>query len=108
MIRFVDLTEALGAGPACALLDTVDDRFEQRSDGSHVLENLDDVREAAGERGVALVPAGFFDAPEDDDGPFCAECRQPFAWNDEADRDEPDPLCDGCAHKLAGERRISR
>jgi len=65
VIRFVDLTEALGAGPACAIYDTVVDRFDQRGDGSHCLENLDDVREAAGERGVALVPAGFFDGVAD-------------------------------------------
>lgn len=65
MFRFVDLTEEYwtdGGSPVCAILDTVTDSFLAVGgcDGCHVLHGLDDVRDAGGERAVALVPDGFF------------------------------------------------
>ena len=66
MYRFVDLNDSYWANPdgtedaQCAILDTVTNRFLD-CDGKHVLGDIDEVREAAGERGVDLVPAGFFE-----------------------------------------------
>lgn len=40
-------------------------------------------------------------ASENGDGPFCACCRQPFHWNDGADRDDEAPICNGCSHVAA-------
>jgi hypothetical protein len=68
MIRFVDLTSSYwvdGDGPpCCAFLNTVSDTFIALADGTHVFDNLGDVRKILGERGVALVPDGFFTAKD--------------------------------------------
>jgi hypothetical protein len=66
MYRFVDLNDSYWTNPdgsedaQCAILDTRTNRFLE-CDGSHVLGGIDEVREAAGERGVSLVPFGFFE-----------------------------------------------
>ncbi len=70
MFRFVDLTEAYWCldesdqeapgKPCCGIIDTVTDKFLSDSMGSHVLDGIEEVREAGGDRAVALVPAGFF------------------------------------------------
>ncbi len=58
MLRFVDLTphywpdEHPDNPSACAILSTVTDTF-LAVDGAHVLDSVDDVREAAGERAPA-------------------------------------------------------
>lgn len=66
MYRFVDLNDSYWTNPdgsedaQCAILDTRTNRFLE-CDGKHVLGDIDEVRDAAGERGVGLVPAGFFE-----------------------------------------------
>jgi hypothetical protein len=66
MYRFVDLNDAYWTNPdgsedaQCAILDTRTNRFLE-CDGQHVLGSMDEVHEAAGERGAGLVPAGFFE-----------------------------------------------
>ena len=66
MYRFVDLNDSYWTNPDgsedahCAILDTRTNRFLE-CDGKHVLGDIDEVRDAAGDRGVGLVPAGFFE-----------------------------------------------
>lgn len=63
MLRFVDLTEAYwtdGGAPVCAILETRTNRFLEAF-GAHVLTDLEEVKQAAGERGVGLVPTNFFE-----------------------------------------------
>lgn len=69
MFRFVDLTPAYWLDPAdapplCGIIDTVTDKFLPDAMGCHVLGDLDEVREAGGERAVNLVPEGFFEGRE--------------------------------------------
>jgi len=68
MLRFVDLTEAYWGGdpenmrahPTCAFLSTALDCFVD-NDGAHTFDSLAEVEAALGDRGLALVPPGFFD-----------------------------------------------
>ena len=66
MLRFVDVSEPYWcdeinakAHPCCIFIDTVTDRCVE-VDGAHVFDSLDEVRDALGDRGVGLVPDGFF------------------------------------------------
>jgi hypothetical protein len=69
MLRFVDLSAAYWPdsisaeeNPCCGFVDTVTDRFVEH-DGSHVLDSEEEVREAVGNRGLGLLPKGFFSRP---------------------------------------------
>lgn len=66
MLRFVDLTLSYwpykeSAFPCCAIVDTVTNKCLPNSFGCHVHDSIEEVREAGGERAVALVPDGFFE-----------------------------------------------
>ena len=82
MYRFVDLNESYWTNPdgtedaQCAILDTRTNRFLE-CDGTHVLGDIDEVRDAAGERGVELVPFGFFERKQAGTDQFveCDTCR---------------------------------
>lgn len=71
MLRFIDISAAYYAcDPAetppsrCAMIvDTRTDKALHNRTGNHVLNDLNDVAEAAGEWGVGLVPDGFFTPP---------------------------------------------
>mgnify|MGYP000864427648 FL=1 len=75
MYRFVDLNDSYWTNPdgtedaQCAILDTRTNRFLE-CDRKHVLGDIDEVRDAAGERGVGLVPAGFFERKQAGTGQF--------------------------------------
>jgi hypothetical protein len=75
MYRFVDLNDSYWANPdgsedaQCAILDTRTNRFLE-CDGKHVFGDIDEVRDAAGERGVGLVPTGFFERKQAGTGQF--------------------------------------
>lgn len=75
MYRFVDLNESYWTNPngtedaQCAILDTRTNRFLE-CDGKHVLGDLDEVRDAAGDRGVGLVPFGFFERKQGGTAPL--------------------------------------
>lgn len=68
MLRFVDVSEPYWcdeinakARPCCIFIDTVTDRCaELAGTRVHVFDSLNEVRMALGERGVGLVPDGFF------------------------------------------------
>lgn len=67
MIHFVDLTKVAGdkSCPACAFINTVNDRFVEAGDGAHVFMSPEEITEL--ERGLAmrliqLVPQGFWSA----------------------------------------------
>lgn len=71
MLRFIDISAAYyGCDPdetppsRCAMIvDTRTDKALHNRVGNHVLNDLNDVAEAAGEWGVGLVPDGFFSVP---------------------------------------------
>lgn len=58
-------------------------------------------------RGIRERPRPMSDEPSDD-GPVCTECLEPFCWNEFADRDDPEPLCDSCAYALASAFQSTR
>lgn len=51
---------------------------------------------------AAFVPKAEGQDLED---PACSACGEVCHWNDEADRDDPDPLCNPCAQRIASEYR---
>jgi hypothetical protein len=86
---FVDLTAIYSDGqgqppvPACGIYDAPSASFLELPDKcGHVCLDLNDVREAAGVAGLAVAPAGFFDA----DDQRIAEREEGCARKEDADR----------------------
>ena len=59
------------------------------------------VQAVALEIGEAALDAPSLQAAEDNNE--CSACGETCHWNDDADRDDPDPLCNPCAQQIASE-----